>query len=481
MIEPVGRLRFTLACAALAVGGCTCDEPISRLRAAIEVDPPQVDFGRVALGGSKEVPLEVKNIGSFALTIEEFRWEAPFRGPTGTATIATGGTIEIMVSFAPTELGVAQGTLTLTPDDPTAAPVEVPLMGEGIEAAVRVEPLVIDFGEVLLTSMTQEETRMVTVSNPGTDSFQLTALELPEDGAGAFSLDMMQAVGTYGPMESKMFAVSFLPNAMGPVTGRVRIATTAPEGEEIFVSLMGRAVGPIFEICAGGPGLPDACTANGGTPRIDFAIERNASATGYIQLLNTGDRDLTFGGSLTAVEPEIAVTPDPMSIGQGTIAPGGEQRFDVQYTPEDYLFDNLLVAFGSNAYNRPGQAVRIDGRVLKPLINVDPDMITVTQDGNVPEARVTVEVRNCGEAPLVLNSVVLQETGGNGPSLNLYSAPAPGTTIQPMPNCANDPATTMFEVGFDPPGNGFYDGVVTIDSNDPLTPMTTVSVSGTRR
>jgi hypothetical protein len=66
-------------------------------------------------------------------------------------------------------------------------------------------------------------------------------------------------------------------------------------------------------------------------------------------------------------------------------------------------------------------------------------------------------------------------------SMNLYNLPGNGTMVMPTTNCENDPATTTFEFGFDPPGTGFYEGIVTIDSNDPLTPMATVDVSGTRR
>ena len=46
------------------------------------------------------------------------------------------------------------GTLSITTDEKDVVPLEVPLIGEGIEAAVRVEPLVVDFGEVLWVANT---------------------------------------------------------------------------------------------------------------------------------------------------------------------------------------------------------------------------------------------------------------------------------------------------------------------------------------
>jgi hypothetical protein len=181
-------LRARLLILALfPVAACTCDDSLGELNGALEVIPPELDFGSVPRDLAKELPLTLKNRGLFPLTVEKFVTTAPFIASTVTSTIiGTGSQIKVMAAFKPSELGMASGTLEIHSDDPKVPVTLVPMTGVGIEAAVTVDPSIIDFGDVLWVAGDTREHVTVTVSNPGTDSFDLTALELSDSAMGSF-------------------------------------------------------------------------------------------------------------------------------------------------------------------------------------------------------------------------------------------------------------------------------------------------------
>jgi len=463
------------------LGGCNCDETFVGLQGALEVDPPMADFGKIPVGGEGTQTFTLKNAGTFTLTIEGFSSNLPFVPPTLTTTLAPGRSIEVEAQFRPTVVGDAMGTMTISTDDPDAPTVEVPLIGEGIEAAVRVEPLVVDFGEVLWVSTTIAETRQVTVTNPGTDTFELTALELSDDAGGAFTLDVGAAIRTFGPGDSETFDVSYLPVAMGPAMGSVRIATTAPTAPEVIVSLVGSAVGPVMEICAG-PNGAEACTAAGETPEVDFGpVPLGMMSSGAIRILNVGNRELTVQGQLLGAPGELAFSPDFMSLGTFTVPAESEQRVDVTYAPADYLFDAVNVALGGNAAQRPSQVVPVRGEVPRPKIEVIPRSLNFRVQGGVMMTQAPIKVINCGTLDLTISqAITINQTAGPGGAFSLMNAPTAGTTIAPSATCDQTAQGPQFMVVFEPGADGQYQAQIPILSDDPSEGTVTVEIIGTK-
>jgi hypothetical protein len=476
------RLGWAATFATMSLAGCQCDDELAQLNGALLLEPPVLDFGRVPVGGEKKLMLTMRNKGEFRLTITGYETALPFVGPTGTATIGTGKTKEIEVAFRSPSIGPHTGVLTITSDDPKVPSVDVPLSGEGIQAAVLVDPLEIDWGEVLWTTQTTRESRTVTITNPGTDSFELTELTLTDPQGGAFELDVGDAIKTYGPGQSETFTVSYLPKAMGPVASSVSIKTTAPLGGEVVVSLRARAVGPILEVCAGPDNGTEAC-ASTGAPRLDFGLVALAQrTTGHVRVMNLGDRELVANASLPTPDPELSFAPDPTTLGMFSVAPGGEQRFDVAYLPADYGFDSINLIIGSNSAVRPSSVVRIDGRAPRAVASSIPGTATFTLSGGANHSQLTIKLTNCGELALVLSqNVALTNPTGPGAAFTLANAPTAGTTIQPGP-CQNPDAVGVdFTLNFDPPANGIYGGVIEVHSNDEMTPIYRINVSGDKR
>ncbi len=463
------------------VGGCNCDDDFVALKGALDVNPEMVDFGKIPVGGQGVQTLTLKNTGSFTLKIEGFTAGSPFIAPAVTTTIAPGRSTEVEVSFRPTEVGLASGSLIITTDDRDAPTTEVPVMGEGIEAAVRVEPLIVDFGEVLWVTNTALMTQQVTITNPGTDSFDLTALELTEDAAGAFGLDPQSAVTTFGPGDTQTFAVTYLPVAMGGAMGSVRIVTTTPTALEIIVTLLGTAVGPVMEICAGTTG-GEACTADAGTPTVDFGpVALGNMSSGAIRILNTGNRELTVQGQLLGAPGEINFAPSFMSLGTFTIPAQSEQRVDVTYVPTDYLFDAVNVALGGNAAQRPSQVVPVRGEVPRAKIEVLPRSLNFRVQGTVDMTQAPIKIINCGTLDLTITQpIVVTQTGGPGRSFTIMNPPAQGTVIAPSSPCDQTAQGPQFMLQFAPSTAGQYSAEIDIGSDDPSEPTVTVQILGTK-
>lgn len=465
----------------VAVGGCTCDEQLVGLEGLLEVEPTAVDFGQVPVGGEKAQTLTLRNVGSFRLDLERFETGAPFFGPTGTASIGVGRTIEVQVQFRPTEIGPVSGTFLVQTDDEDAPPLEVPLVGEGIEAAVLVEPLLVDFGEVLWVANTLVATREVTITNPGTDSFDLTAVELVDDAGGAFTLDPRDVVRTFGPGDTGTIEVGYLPVAMGAAQGNLRISTSAPTAPEVVVTLQGTAVGPVMEVCAGT--TTELCTAAGQDPAIDFGpTPLGMMGTGRIRIQNVGDRDLVVQGQLLGAPGDIVFAPSFESLGQLTLAPGGEQVVDVTYAPQDFMIDAVNVALGANAAQRTSQVVPVRGEVPQASINVVPRSLNFRAQGAVGMSQAPVKIINCGTLALTLSQTVsINQTAGPAPNaFRLVNPPAAGTVVDPGMPCDQTAPGPQFMVVFEPAADGSYRAEIPIASDDPREPVVTVEILATK-
>lgn len=478
-----GRLRLFLQLAlpfSLAIPACNCEDSLGQLRANVAVEPESLDFGRVAVGGLKEVELTIRNKGSLRIELTGFDADAPFVAPVGTSSVATGSVTRRRIGFRPTALGAVSGTLRIMTSVDDNAVLEVPLTGEGIQAAVVVDPPLVDFGDVLFVNGATPESRTITVSNPGTDSFELQRISLRTDANGAFDVDPMGAVKTFAPGESATLSVSFLASARGRVEGELVIETTAPEGEEIVVPLRANGVGPELQLCSNVTGQPEACVMGMTRPRLVFTTERTGMATGQIRAVNIGDRDLTINAVIvTGAATELSFAPAP-SMTAIVVPPGQASTWDVTYTPQDYAFDSVIVSFASNSSSAGVESIRVEGTVIRPDLEVQPRGVTFRHTGNIPRGQTHVTIYNCGTAPVTLGQITLAQTGGPTAALSVANVPMAGTVIPPQPACSSGPEGAGFDVVFETLTNGNYTGTVSVPSDDPVDPVLPVNVAATK-
>ena len=481
-------IRGYWAAAAIVAGiGCECDDNLGQLNAAIEVDPPSIDFGTSALGATKMATLTVRNRGSFRLTAT-FATGAPFLVGTSSATVGTFQSVELIAGFLPTELGPHSGKIMISSDDPDQPVVEVPLTGVGIEAAVKVEPAMVDFGEIQVTPGSFEERRTITVSNPGSDSFELTQISLAnaaqpaDDCAEPFCVDRKSAVRTYAPGDSETFEVTFEPEARAPFSGTIQIDTTAAAAPQIAVPLLGVGVGPEMALCASARGGAELCSMAGQTPKVDFTlVERSSAETGQIRAINFGDRDLTISQVLAVGESGEFTFGPGLGAVPIVVPPNGETSWQVTYAPDDYDFDSFILRFVTDSTSTDAQSLRIEGDVARERIEVIPRGLTFSHSGAVPRGRTQVKLFNCGQYPLeIRQDVTIRQTmPAMPPAFSLEDPPQMGQVIQPQ-DCTNDQPGHTFFVIFETNTTGQYAAEVDIHSSDPREPLVTVTVAASR-
>lgn len=110
-----------------------------------------VDFGDVLVGASASATITLTNAGEGALALTDLVLDA--EGVTLTQPslggVSPGETVEIVLTYAPGEVGCVSGNLRVTSDDPVEPVVSVPVLGCGVEEAVETRPvaLVLNFDD----------------------------------------------------------------------------------------------------------------------------------------------------------------------------------------------------------------------------------------------------------------------------------------------------------------------------------------------
>ena len=103
--------------------------------ASVTITPVSLDFGpSTAIGKSSTLVLQIRNAyGAALLSVTVGALNSPFSVySSGTYKVSPGASLQLPVSFAPTQTGTANAQLQITTNDPTKPTVTIPLTGVGI-------------------------------------------------------------------------------------------------------------------------------------------------------------------------------------------------------------------------------------------------------------------------------------------------------------------------------------------------------------
>ena len=168
---------MTLLLAACDCGGGTDDGGPTGAR--LTVTPRIVDFGRVTLGRSARVALELRNDGSTIVQISRARATealAPeIRVDAVPAALLAAESAMVDVVFTPDHVGTRAGELFFDLADET---VSVPIVASVVDPALVVRPMAVDFGQVVVGKIA---TATVTVTNEGAGAVKISALTLDQN------------------------------------------------------------------------------------------------------------------------------------------------------------------------------------------------------------------------------------------------------------------------------------------------------------
>ena len=283
----------------------------------ITLTPPTVDFGTVQVQTtSAALQIAVNNTGALAAPVASVAISPPFAiaGNGCGSSLAANSTCQLKLTFAPTQVGAAVGTLTYTDADGTQT---VHLTGSGATAPTdALSASSLSFSPIVEGQVSAAQT--VTLTNSG--GMALTGVVISASGAFGESDNCGAQLAANA---SCTISVAFAPNQTGPLSGTLTVVD-ALRSQTIALSGTGLApptlsVSPTNLTFAAQPGVASPqqtlTVSNGsGTPAANIGFQvAGQSASSFALGSTTCGALLASGSSCTA-----QVTFTPVALGAAT-------------------------------------------------------------------------------------------------------------------------------------------------------------------
>ena len=314
---------------------------------------------------------------------------------TATTVLPAGTSCTVRVRFAPTARGAVTATVAISSN---AAPLNVPITGQGVAPLASAAPAALTFGQQNLNT---NATRTATLSNTGDAS--LTIASVVVTGAG-----FTRTGGTCGTslaaLGSCTIIVRFRPTVAGVSLGTLTINDDALNGSPQTVSLSGEGVVQ----------LPVA------------SVSTTALAFGNVQVASTSNLDVTLSnigtGTTAMTINSIAVTGPgfsraALSVALGgcgsSLASGASCVIRVRFAPTvgGATTGNLVITDNSNNVAGSTQTVALSGA---GTITANNDTNSVVAPTGALPANVTFSVRANDAPPNTGTVTVGSSTFTNG-------------------------------------------------------------------
>ncbi len=185
--------------------------------AKLEATPPLVTFEGTTVGDQRSESVTFRNVGGTSLTVNEVQLpKAPFHtegAPVKGSTIASGASITVTVTFAPTAVGAFADEIGL---ETTGGNRAVGLSGTaGLPGVLQISGETNDYGQVPVGA---GATRTFTVANTGGTTILITRSKPPSGGAFTATTSLPEGT-TIKPGENLTEEVGFAPTAPGVASG----------------------------------------------------------------------------------------------------------------------------------------------------------------------------------------------------------------------------------------------------------------------
>ncbi|MGB0063608.1 MAG: choice-of-anchor D domain-containing protein [Terracidiphilus sp.] len=372
-------------------------------------------------------------IGSIAATPP---FLAPQAGNSCGASLAPNSSCSVEVEFAPTQSGLAAGTLTFT----DAAGTQTVNLG-GIGAAAPTDILTPAALTFPATAIGQSASFSFTITNNGDLSLTNLSVTLTNNPGGQFQLS--------NPCGSEVAAehpgtctvtVEFTPSQVGAFTGAVTVSDTTTKLDTQTVSLSAPGVAtPVFEV----------------TPASLTFTSQQAGP----QALTITNQGLTPMANIDlALSPSSASSAYSVSSTCGTVLNAGTScTAQVSYTPGSGSGPAAALTISSSTPDVQPVSITIDGLVLSPT------QVTFSQ--------VTVGQTSAAQTVTITNG-----TGSAVASLSVSAASPFALAQNGCTGSLAAGANCTVSVDFEPAASGTASGVFTVNAGGA---SATVPLSGT--
>lgn len=313
---------------------------------AVSVNPSVLQFGSRAVGSTSMSPVRLQSIGGDACRIRsvnllqgspEFSAVAPVPG----LILPNRGT-DLAVSYRPTSAGTHFEVLEIEVGPLVGGGMttlhQVPVVALAADAALCVNPLVVDFGTVTSGTIVS---RTVDVASCGGADLDLRGVLRGPGTSPTFQLSTAPSIPVTlppGTSASPTLTIEYAPTDVGPHFGQIDLVSSDSVNPVVSVQLTGNWVGGCTRILDCAPSNLDFGSTDVGITKIRSVVCRNASS----DPVTISSAAVTGGPSMSLV----ANTP-------ATLAPGGVWSAEVRFTPTAAQPVSASLAIVSDACQAP--------------------------------------------------------------------------------------------------------------------------------
>ncbi len=380
-------------------------------------------FGSVDVNTTAIRTLTIHNDGNRALTVSGISYPAGFSG-SFSGSIAAGGSQAVTVTFAPMIAQNYSGTITVASDKTTGNnSIACSGIGNGGVVALSGD---MSFGDVTVGIAANS---MLTISNTGTGTMTVSAIDYPAGFSGSWSTGVIAAGGVQNVL------ITFSPMAAQSYSGTITVHSNATGGTGT--------------LACSGEGITRVIVITGNTTFGDVDINETSQKT--FTITNTGNRPLT----VTDIIYPSGFSGDWSG---GQIAAGGQKVVTLTFAPTTASLYIGNIAVLSDATN-DDNTIFVSGEGVSRVISLTGDLSFGDVDVN-GSTQLTFTIQNTGSRALNVTSVSYPAG---------FSGPWSGTIT-----AGGSQAVT---VTFAPTAAQTYSGAITVNA-DTTSGTNTIDCSG---
>jgi hypothetical protein len=322
---------------------------------------PSLDFGAVAVGGSKSLTDVVTNTSNAKVTLSAQTSSEDFQvsSPSLPLTLAPRQSATVAVNFKPQAWGNPSSKISFFGGEGSIH-VDLPVRGRAVNAGrLRVNPPSFGFGSVAVGA---SKTLSATLSNSGSSS---VTLEQASASSAVFTVETMNLPLVLHPRQSTTLTVTFAPRASGLQSGSIAVRGSASLGSDSAPQV--REWPDSVSVAAAGTGTSQAATVGSG--RLSAIPSSLSFGTVAVGSSNSRLETVTNPGAADVTISQITPGSSAYSLGSlslpATLAPGRSLTFSITFAPQSAGNFSSGLSLASNGSN-PVLSVALSGTGSRP-------------------------------------------------------------------------------------------------------------------
>lgn len=346
------------------------------------------------------------------------------------ATLASGATCLISLTFTPAAVGSRAATLNVA-DDATGSPQTASLIGSSASIVFNLRPASVTYPVVMTGSSSTPV--QITVTNAGVNSATISSIALGAANPGDFVIGSKTCGTTLAAGASCTVNVSFAPTANGIRTANLVLTDTAA-GSPQSVPLTGTAESATQNLIFS----PTALTFN--------SVNVNTLSLATLNVTNYGNTGTIFSGM--AISGANAADFGVVSNSCNPLAPGAGCSIVVAFRPSAPGLRSGLLVLSDTAAGSP-QSVPLSGSgyTSNQMLTFSPTALAFQAQTVGTNATLSMSISNFGTSGVLFTSFSLTGTNAADFLITSNSCPQGTSLLQPQASCSIGLAFTPSAAG----------------------------------